>query len=153
MYCRLSKINLFKTKRLGSKFVNPCRGYPFFPILSAVFYPHQEDEDADNALDYNPFYLITLFNICLYRSSLLRCTTNHFRRPCPVTTLVSTSRTSPSRTSSEATSLPTRRTSPPAVCLISLLRWNIYRHTVPLINEGSTAPSPSLIKGVQLLLN
>merc|ERR1711935_661218 len=46
------------------------------------------------------------------KSSLLRCITSLFQRLFPVTMLVSTSRTSPSRTSSVATSHPTQRTSP-----------------------------------------
>merc|ERR1711892_457473 len=55
------------------------------------------------------------------KSSLLRCITSLFQRLFPVTMLVSTSRTSPSRTSSVVTSHPTQRTSPPVVWLTSLL--------------------------------
>merc|ERR1719361_483758 len=47
------------------------------------------------------------------RSSLSRCTTSPCQRLFPATTLASTSRTCPSRTSSVATSPPTPRTSPP----------------------------------------
>merc|ERR1712203_969648 len=53
------------------------------------------------------------------RSSLSRCTTSPCQRLFPATTLASTSRTCPSRTSSVATSPPTPRTSPPLVSLTS----------------------------------
>merc|ERR1712142_202632 len=53
------------------------------------------------------------------RSSPSRCTTSLCPRQCPETTLASTSRTSPSRISSEETSPPTLRISLPVVSLTS----------------------------------
>merc|ERR1719154_571559 len=56
------------------------------------------------------------------RLSQLRCTTSLCPRPFPVTTLDSTSRTSPSRTSREETLLLILRTSLPPVSLTLPLR-------------------------------
>merc|ERR1719443_1258452 len=78
---------------------------------------------------------------CPLRSSPWRCTTSLSPRLSPETTLASTSRTSPSRTSREDTSPPTPRTSPPPVCLT--LPPRSLSSTTP--DRSLTATAPSLI--------